>query len=102
MSMRILNNDTFKDRSFFIGGDLNLIRNHELDYFRKSNQKESQLSKLFEEFLIHFKLIDIWRSKHNEEKQFTYRKDNPVVRSRLADYLIISKNLESAVLSCDI
>ena len=85
-----------------IGGDFNMVRDKNLDYFGHStSKKQSKLSDKFEEFIVRFKVIDIWRSKNKDKRQYTYKQGNPFMQSRL-DYWVISENLQQMVVSCDI
>ena len=55
-----------KDRhSFIIGGDFNMVRNEELDYF--GNNKPSSQSRFnleIEHFMETWNLVDIWRQRN--------------------------------------
>ena len=46
-------------------------------------------------------LLDIWRKRNPNKKQFTFRQKNPVVQTRL-DYIFISSALENNVNNFDI
>ena len=62
-----------KDRhSIIIGGDFNMVRNEELDYF--GNNKPSSQSRFnleMEYFMETWNLVDIWRQRNLMKKQFT-------------------------------
>ena len=98
----ILNKDEYKDKPFLMGGDFNMVRDIFLDYIGyNTNKKKSKLSYKFEDFLIDYNAIDIWRKRNVLKRQFTYRQENPFMRSRL-DYWVISESLEEKVLNCKI
>ena len=98
----ILNKDEYKDKPFLMGGDFNMVRGIFLDYIGyNTNKKKSKLSYKFEDFLIDYNAIDIWRKRNALKRQFTYRRENPFMRSRL-DYWVISERLEEKVLNCKI
>ena len=84
-----------------LGGDFNVIRDKNLDYFGQVSKKQSKFSSKLEEFMDEFKLKDVWRNKNKDKKQYTYRQGNPFMQSRL-DYFIISENLEQITSKCDI
>ena len=92
-----------KDRhSIIIGGDFNMVRNEELDYF--GNNKPSSQSRFnleMENFMETWNLVDIWRQRNLMKKQFTYRQKVPFMQSRL-DYWIISEDLADFVVKCEI
>ena len=52
-------------------------------------------------FLRKHQLVDIWRKRNPNRRQFTFRQRTPLVQSRL-DYWFTSKKLENVVKNCDI
>ena len=56
---------------------------------------------LLVDFLDRLNLIDVWRKRHPNKKEFTFKQNNPFVQSRL-DYIFISSKLEKDVKSSDI
>ena len=79
-----------KDRhSIIIGGDFNMVRNEELDYFGKNKpSSQSRFNLEMEHFMETWNLVDIWRQRNLMKKQFTYRQKVPFMQSRL-DYWIL-------------
>ena len=68
-----------------MGGDFNMIRNIDLDYF--GNSKSTVLGRFnreFEEFMQELRLQDVWRIRYPSKKQYTYTQKNPFMQSRLA------------------
>ena len=91
--LNILSDKLYKDNagefSFILGGDFNVIRDKNLDYMGQSSlKKQSKFSIELEDFMNRFRMIDIWRSKHKDKKQYTYKQGNPFMQSRL-DYWLI-------------
>ena len=79
-----------------------MIRSIDLDYIGKNKRQiMSSFCKHFEEFIDKLGLIDIWRTRNDIKKQFTFRQVHPFVQSRL-DYWFITENLEEIVLKCNI
>ena len=99
---KILERKEFQNKPFIIGGDFNMVRDIHLDYEgRNINKKQSKLSSMFENFLIDYSALDIWRFKNVSKKQYTYHQGNPYMQSRL-DYWVVSDILEEKVLDCKI
>ena len=84
-----------------IGGDFNVIMNMALDYFGSRTVTKTKSRDVLMGILEKFDLVDIWRKKNPNKKQFTFRQKNPVVQTRL-DYIFISSALENNVKTCDI
>ena len=79
-----------------MGGDFNMIRNIELDYFGHSKSNVlGRFNREFEEFMQELRLQDVWRIRYPSKKQFTYTQKNPYMQSRL-DYWLVYENLEEA------
>jgi len=89
------------DYSIVFGGDYNLIMNSNLDYMGFNVPAKTKFNDTFEEFMIKYDLEDSWRKKHPNKKQFTFKRKQPVVQTRL-DYWFISANLDKLVNSCNI
>ena len=84
-----------------LGGDFNVIMNKKLDYMGLNMPVKTKFNDKFEEFFIKYDLEDIWRKRNPSEKQFTFKRKQPFVQTRL-DYWLISASMEKLVHSCDI
>ena len=83
-----------------IGGDFNLAPCQTKD--RSPPTRYTKLSrKILYEIINDENLIDIWRKTHPNKRKFTWRQNNPKIKSRL-DYFLIKQDLESNVKSCEI
>ena len=87
---------------YVLGGDWNIPLNIELD--KKGGTmhiiKKRYIEKLKEIMNTH-ELLDIWRYKNKNKKQFTWRQNNPKIHSRL-DYFLITQNNLDTINSCKI
>ncbi|GFR79883.1 reverse transcriptase [Elysia marginata] len=66
---------------------------NKLDIVSGSHHQESTVSKL-NTLVSEFQLTDIWRQQHQEEKNFTWSRRNPLIARRL-DYIFLGENLIS-------
>ena len=89
-----------RDHVILLGGDFNTIMNCELDYLGLNTVFKVKVRDLLVNFLSKYDLIDIWRKRNAQERQFTFRQKWPVVQSRL-DYWFISSKLEKLVCVSD-
>ena len=90
-----------QEYSLIIGGDFNVIMNHNLDYMGASNISKSKYRNSLLDFLDKLDLIDVWRKRHPNKKEFTFRQKQPLVQSRL-DYIFISSKVDKAVRKSEI
>ena len=89
-----------KKGMLIIGGDLNDTLSS-MDKFVFLNKVKSPLFGL-KQLIKHFKLLDIWRFKHPNLKQFTWkRKHNNREASRI-DLFLIQPEINPLISSCDI
>lgn len=89
------------EKTFIIGGDFNSVLDIKMD--KKNGRQDT--NKLCRQKLIsiieQFDLIDIWREKHPDLRQYTWHSSSkPPIFSRL-DYFLISNNLFNVVVSCE-
>ena len=90
------------NKPVLMGGDFNMIMNSVLHYNGSVKQNlHNRFSKEVETFMEELKLIDIWRDRNPLKRQYTFTKNNPFMQSRL-DHWLISEDLESLVIRCDI
>ena len=80
--------DIYNDK-VIIGGDFNLYLDPLLDKDNSRSQNQSlNNSKEMTNLLDDYSYIDIWRIKNPSKKRFTWRRNRPIVQSRL-DYWFI-------------
>lgn len=88
-----------------LGGDFNFISNPKLDRTGGASinpsKKREHILKLLEDIKEYAQLKDIWRTRNPDTKRFTWRRVNPVIKSRL-DYWFISENTEDSINETDI
>lgn len=89
------------EKTFIIGGDFNSV----LDITKDKKNGRQDTHKLCRQkitsIMEQFDLMDIWRNKHPDQKQYTWHSSNkPPIFSRL-DYFLISNNLLNVVVSCE-
>ena len=65
---------TLADSSFVIGGDFNVIFDHDLDGSGGIIKKTKESVKILEDICLEQDLIDIWRVRNPTEKRFTFSK----------------------------
>ena len=90
-----------QEYSLIIGGDFNVIMNHNLDYMGASNVSKSKYRDSLLDFLDKLDLIDVWRKRHPNKKEFTFRQKQPLVQSRL-DYIFISSKVDKLIRKSEI
>ena len=87
---------------WFIAGDLKIALNSELDtcnYVRENNL--GARNRVFQ-MMHNNNLIDVFREMHGSTKRYTWRVRNPVLKQARLDYFLVSDQLLSRVLECDI
>ena len=78
-------------------GDLN-VHLSELD--TKNRFRLSPATKKLIEILQELSLVDVWREKYRDKRQYTWRRCNPTQQSRI-DYVLVGESLlRSNVLKC--
>lgn len=102
---RQLNTNTQVGDNILMGGDFNFIQNPEMD--RKGGalinptQKRTEILKTLEDIKEYLSLKDIWRIRNPHTRRFTWRRNNPLVKSRL-DYWLTSETVEDSIKECEI
>ena len=67
--------------NILIGGDFNVIINMALDCFRSRTVTKTKSRDVVWGILDKFDLVDIWRKRNPNKKQFTFRQKNLVVQT---------------------
>lgn len=90
------------DTRYIIGGDFNTIIDVNLDKKNGNINKHNRCRKYIIDVMSTFNLIDIWRLKHPDKKQFTWHSSTkPSIHCRL-DYFLISDMLQNYIIDCNI
>jgi len=87
--------------NIIVSGDFNLVIDQNIDSIgRTQTPQEKRVVEILKRIQTKYNLIDTYRSL-NAYGGFTWGRDNPnIIRSRL-DYIFISKNMQSNLLSCN-
>ena len=85
---------------FLIGGDFNVFLQPSLDCLG-GNASLKDSVKFLEDIIIEYDLVDIWRVRNPDKKNFTWRRKNPIIQRRL-DYWLLSDLLQDDVPKTDI
>ena len=85
-----------------IGGDFNVVLS-ELDQFSRSKEKFkiSKAANVVNQFLEDNEWIDVWRYGHDNKREFTWKRRNPISMSRL-DFFLTPLFTASHVKQCEI
>ncbi len=89
-----------KKGTIVMGGDFNIVLDDDIDK-KSDGVKRHVNNKVILEMIRKYKLTDVWRVKHVNVSQYTWRQSQPAVACRL-DYWLLDKALMSQVISCDI
>ena len=80
---------TGQNQRIIIGGDLNDVRDLDLDSSGGSPKKKGS-AKVLDNICLNYDLIDIWRIRNPESKLFTWRQKKTLAQRRL-DFWLISE-----------
>ena len=83
-----------------IGGDLNVHLNAVIDTSGGKIEKKDSMRKV-EELKFSYDLIDVWRIRNIDKRQYTWRQRKPFVQHRL-DFWLVSNCLQNVVEHTDI
>lgn len=89
------------DKTFIIGGDFNTVLDIEMDKKNGRHDTHKLCRQKLKTLIDDHNLVDIWRKKHPNLKQYTWHSSHkPPIFSRL-DYFLISDNLIHSALSSE-
>ena len=89
------------DKTLIIGGDFNTVLDIEIDKKNGRTDTHKLCRKYLNALTETFNLVDIWRIKHPNLKQYTWHSSTkPPIFSRL-DYFLLSDNLINSTTSCE-
>lgn len=86
----------FKNESYIICGDFNIVQDAELDTYNYSSINNPKARGKLLEIRHNLNLVDPFRQLFPDKKRYTWRKSNPIKQARL-DYFLISENFMSNV-----
>ena len=83
-----------------IGGDFNVHLDADLDNSRGQIETKSTVKNV-QDIMLEYNLIDIWRLRNPDKRQFTWRKRNPITQRRI-DFWLVSDDLQDDVKKVEI
>ena len=83
-----------------IGGDFNVHLDAEMDNGGGRVEKKDSVKNIFD-IKLAYDLVDIWRIRNPDKRQYTWRQKRPVVQRRL-DYWLISDCMQDFIENTDI
>ena len=98
--------DTLEDKNYdsisqlIIGGDFNAHLDPELDKAGGKTNKTDSVKNIID-ITIAFDLVDIWRIRNTDKRQYTWRQKRPLIQRRL-DYWLISDCMQDIIGHTDI
>ena len=92
------NVENFESHVLIIGGDFNCINN--ASFHTIGCKTVYKRPKEFIALIETYKMVDIWRKMHREEKQFTYRNKFLKMASRIDFWLVQNKFVEFVQRTC--
>jgi exonuclease III len=88
--------DGFENNSILICGDWNLVRDPSIDTFNYTNINNPKARYAVISLASERELVDVWRSFHENDRQYTWHHTNPVKMSRL-DFILVSEDIMSVI-----
>ena len=90
------------DYSLIVGGDFNVVMDFEMDKLNGGNDTNKISSIKLNQLTETYDLIDIYRNKYPQKKEYTWHSNSsPPIFCRL-DYFFVSTSLENNVTDCKI
>lgn len=84
-----------------IGGDFNTHLDPILDNLGERIETKSSVKKI-NEIMTAMDVIDIWRIRNPEKKQYTWTQKKPLISRRLVDYWLISTEIQGDITEANI
>ena len=81
-----------KTNNVVIGGDFNMVLDNDLDIVDEGKHDVKEVSD-FNKWVSRHSLIDSWRCRNPDKKDFTYSKQNPYFCARRLDYIFMNESL---------
>jgi len=72
----------------------------DLDHFGGQIETKSAVKNV-QDIMLEYNLIDIWRLRNPDKRQFTWRKRNPIIQRRI-DFWLVSDDLQDDVKKAEI
>ena len=83
-----------------LGGDFNIHLDADLDNSGGQIETKSTVKNI-QDIMLECNLIDIWRLRNSDKRQFTWRKRNPIIQRRI-DFWLIRDDLQDDVKKAEI
>ena len=90
----------YTEKNLLVVGDVNSVMSNELDIISGRPHCQKEVDKL-KETVGKLALVDVWRSMHDKEKEYTWSKHNPLIARRL-DCCFANENTFQFCVSCNI
>jgi exonuclease III len=93
--------DNFQNNSILICGDWNLVLDPTVDTFNYKNVNNPKAREAVIALANEKELVDVWRSFHETDRQYTWHHKNPIKMSRL-DFILVSEDIMSIISNSNI
>lgn len=90
----------YTEEKLIILGDFNSVLNNNLDIISGRPHNVKEVNK-FNELLKKLGLIDLWRLKHENAKEYSWSSTNPFIARRI-DFCLVNENVINDCVSCEI
>ena len=89
-----------EDKNFLLGGEFNTVLDTNTDKHNGKNDTHKRCRTKINHIIDTYNLIDIWREKHFDLREYTWHSSHrPPIFCRL-DYFLVSENVRNFVISC--
>jgi exonuclease III len=88
--------DSFENNSILMCGDWNLVLDPTVDTFNYKNINNPKSRDAVIALAAEKELVDVWRSFHERDRQYTWHHKNPIKMSRL-DFILVSEDIMSVI-----
>ena len=80
-----------KDADIILAGDLNLVMDNRKDIIAGEKHNDREVEAL-QDFILNTDLNDLWRLQHEDQREYTWSRNNPFIARRLG-YIFTSSAL---------
>jgi exonuclease III len=88
--------DIFENNSILMCGDWNLVLDPTVDTFNYKNINNPKSRDAVIALAAENELVDVWRSFHERDRQYTWHHKHPIKMSRL-DFILVSEDIMSVI-----
>ena len=96
----LVNEWSNKVQNICVVGDFNMVMSNKLDIISGNDHKKEEVE-LLNEKMARLDLNDTWRLLHEDKKEYTWHRKNPMIARRL-DYIFCSSSLFAKAVECEI